>query len=94
MKVVVSDRVLMQEIEDELVIMNVQDGRYYGLPAPGPAVWEKLTALGDTDLVVQALLADFDADENTVRQDVEALVTRLADAGLVTCVEDEPQAMP
>lgn len=84
MKITASDQVLTQDIEEELVLLNIQTGRYFGLQPPGHRVWQLLTELGDTELALKALGLEYAVDEDTLRRDVGDLVERLLETGLLT----------
>jgi hypothetical protein len=87
MRVVISEQILTQTLEDELVVLDIDTGRYFGLQAIGHRVWQLLAELGDTDQVVEALQLEFDADEATLRNDVKELVDSLVEAGLITSID-------
>lgn len=89
MKIIPSDQILCQEIANEVVLLNTESGRYFGLESTGHRVWQLLAELGDTEKAVQALMSEYDEDEATLRGDVEELVEKLLETGLVT-VADAP----
>lgn len=80
----VSPDVLMQELEDEIVLLDLQGGRYFGLDEVGARAWQVLSETGDREQVVTTLLAEYDVDETTVRADVDALIQQLQEANLIT----------
>ena len=87
MKVTPSDQILAQDIENEIVLLNTQTGRYFGLAANGQRIWQLLTELGDTEMAIEALRLEYDVEEATLRQDVEELVEKLVETGLITVNE-------
>ena len=88
MKITLSTQLLTQDIEDELILLNMETGRYFGLQGTGNRVWQLLAALGDTDQVLAALQDEYDADETTLRQDIDELIERLIEANLVSLCEE------
>jgi coenzyme PQQ synthesis protein D (PqqD) len=81
-----SPRVVFQEVEGEMVLLDLDAERYYTLDDVGTRFWQLLTEHGNLERVVAAMLAEFDVDEETLRSDLDALVGRLRAAGLVVAV--------
>ena len=88
MKLVLSDQVLLQQLDDEIILLDLQSGRYFGLQAVGVRAWELLATVGDTDAVLAALLAEYAVDADTLRHDLDELWQGLIDAGLVVAAQD------
>lgn len=84
MQVAVSPDVLMQELEDEIVLLDLQGGQYFGLDEVGAVVWKSLSEDGDVEAAIRAVQAEYEVEEATVRGDVHELVQQLLDANLVT----------
>ena len=82
--------VVSQEIEGEVVLLDMDAGHYFSLDRIGARVWALIGEHDDLDAVVRAMLAEFDVDEATLRDDLDALLGRLRAAGLV--VEGAPAA--
>lgn len=57
------------EIDDDLVILSVERGRYYGTEIVGNRIW--------------ALLAEFEIERSVCEQEVRAFLGQLQDEGLV-----------
>ena len=79
----ISPDVLFQEIEGETVLLDPGVERYYALDDVGTRFWQLLNEHGDVDVVVAAMLREFDVDEQTLRSDLDALLASLREAGLV-----------
>jgi hypothetical protein len=76
--------VVFQEVEGELVLLDLKQDHYFSLDEIGARVWALLVEHdGDVERVKVALLEEFEADEATLRSDVDALLARLSEAGLV-----------
>ena len=78
-----ASNVLFQELEGEMVLLNLETERYYGLDDVGTRFWQLLTEHGDIEHVLTQMIAEFDVDEATIRADVEKLVSELSTAGLL-----------
>jgi hypothetical protein len=83
MRAVVPSDVLMQELQGESVLLNVQSGRYFGLDEVGTRMWAALTTAESLQAARYALLAEYDVDAERLERDLQALVEKLVEHGLV-----------
>ncbi|WP_080241461.1 HPr-rel-A system PqqD family peptide chaperone [Spirosoma rigui] len=80
-----SQDVLESKIDDEIVLMSISTGEYYGLDETGSRIWELLTATPMTlTSLCQALQVEFDVDEATCQEDTSSFLQDLVEKGLVT----------
>ncbi len=78
-----SESAMARGVGDELVILDVNSGRYFGLNDVGALIWDLLehdTTRGD---LVDAVLASFDVGRDQAGSDIDDLITELVDRGLV-----------
>ncbi len=68
---------------DELVLMSGARGNYYGLDAIGADIWRRLEQAVSVADLCAALGREYDADAETIRRDVLALLRQLAGEGLI-----------
>ena len=78
-----SAEVLHQELEGETVLLDLKSERYFGLDESGTRIWTLLIELERPEAVIERMLDEFDADEETVRADVAELLIRLLNMGLI-----------
>ncbi|HTS93211.1 MAG TPA: PqqD family peptide modification chaperone [Stellaceae bacterium] len=71
-------------VDDEIIILSVERGSYFGLDDIGSDIWERLASPIRVDALCDALAAEYDADRATIERDVLALLDKLAAAGLVS----------
>jgi hypothetical protein len=71
-------------VDDEIIILSVERGSYFGLDDIGSDIWERLATPMRVDALCDALAAEYDADRATIERDVLALLDKLAAAGLVS----------
>lgn len=81
--ITISPDVLFQGLEGESVLLHLESERYYGLDDVGTRIWELLDEHSDTATVLERLLAEYDADEATLRQDLADLIAKLVAVGMV-----------
>ena len=83
-RVRVNDDVLFQELQGEAVLLNLNSGMYFGLDPVGTRIWRLLEQDAGLKSVHETLLAEFEVDAPRLEQDLKELISRLAEAGLVT----------
>ena len=81
-RLVASDRVVTRVVGDATVLLNVETGRSFRLDRVGTRAWALLTAAPSIQHALDALLEEFDAEAEQVRQDLDALIEDLASRGL------------
>jgi hypothetical protein len=70
-------------LADESVILNLDNGIYYGLDTVGSHVWELLKGGITYGGLLDAVLARYDASEATVDRDLRVLLAQMHEQGLV-----------
>lgn len=78
----VSDKVLIQEIEGEAVLLNLSNEQYFGLNDVGTRFWNLLSEHGESEKVIEALKEEYMVDEDELENDLAVLVNKLVDQGL------------
>ncbi len=79
----ISDNAVCQTIGDESVILNLDNGQYYGLDEIGTRMLELLQEHGDIDTVVSVLAEEYDAERQRIRADLQELLGELQEQGIV-----------
>lgn len=81
--VVAASDVLSSELGSEHVLLNLQDGTYYGLEEVGGDIWKLLqTPIAVAD-ICRSLVDAYDVDPERCREDVLKLLGELAERRLV-----------
>ena len=68
---------------ETLVAMDMDAGQYFTLVGTGPRIWELLERPCRPETIVDAILAEFEVDELTGREETLTYLCKLIDAGLV-----------
>lgn len=55
--------IITSEIDDEIVMMSIEEGKYFGLNAIGSAIWGLLEQEQSIEAIIAALLKRFDVSE-------------------------------
>jgi hypothetical protein len=79
----IGDSVIFQSLKDEVVILNMTSQEYFGLDNIGASMWKMLIDQRDVAAVAERMVSEYDVELGTVRDDLNALVRQLIDAGLL-----------
>jgi hypothetical protein len=77
------ETLVVAPIENELVLLDVDNGNYYGLDPVASWIWERLEEPQGVALLAQAVTERFDVDLDTATRDLLAFLTELADQAMV-----------
>ena len=78
-------RITWDEIDGETLIINVETGYYFSLDGVGSLIWSMLADGVDERDMVARIVSEYEVDESTARDDLQALVDVLAGEELVDC---------
>ncbi len=82
-KIVLSDDVISQEVSGETVLLDLASENYFGLDEVGTRIWQLIQENGDLEFIVKTLLDEYDVAEDTLKSDVDKLLTEISDLGLI-----------
>ena len=82
-RVTVPDGVLISNLQDESVLLNLDNERYYGLDDVGTRCLSVLTSSDSIEAAYERLRQEYDVDPNLLRNDLLALIENLIDQGLL-----------
>lgn len=78
-----SGDVIASPVDNELVMMDMEQGMYYALDGVGSDIWERLAQpVQVADLCAQ-LVQEYDVDQATCQADVLAVLNEMAENGLL-----------
>lgn len=77
------DDVVWHRLADEVVILNLATGTYFGLNGVGSRIWCLIAEHGSTEKILEALKTEYDATEEQLRQDLARLIDELKEKRLV-----------
>lgn len=78
-----TDTILATSMDDEIVILDTINGKYFGLDGVGARVWEILQTAQSVDQVKKTLLDEYDVDEQECENDLIELLNGLCEAKLL-----------
>lgn len=65
------------DLDGEKVMLSIEKGKYYGLNSIGSRIWELLEKPLTVREMVEVLLEEYDVEESTCLQDVQAFIRKL-----------------
>ncbi len=71
------------EIDGEVVVMSIAQGKYVGLDDMASGIWRRLEAPQRVDALCEGLIRDYEGDPDAIRADVLAFLARLEEHGLI-----------
>lgn len=80
-------QVLARRVGEEIVILNIESGVYFGLDSVGARIWELLAEGNSLTRVCATMEQEFEVDRETLEADIRKLVQDLTDQGLIIPVE-------
>jgi len=84
----VPDDVLISRLQEESVLLNLDNERYYGLDDVGTRMLSVLSSSDSVQLAWERLTDEYDVDREVLRQDLIYLIEKLLEQGLVEISPD------
>jgi hypothetical protein len=82
-RTVLNETVVSAELDDEVVLLNVETGTYFGLDAIGSRIWRLLAQGAAEGDILERLLAEYDVEPAQLRSDLSGFLGVLTAKGLV-----------
>jgi hypothetical protein len=83
-------KVLAEQVDGEIILINLESGHYYRLADAGAAVWTVLAQGGDRDDAVAAVAARYAEERSVIAAGVSELVAELTRESLLVPDADGP----
>ena len=83
MRVVTAPDVMFRAVGDESVLLNLTSELYLGLDPVGTRMWNVLMSASDIQSAFDTLLAEYDAQPEQLRQDLQEFLGKLQENGLI-----------
>ncbi len=87
MRAAVPHHVMVRAVSNEMVVFNMETEFFYGLDDVGNRMWKLLTTSDTIQDAYNILLTEYDADPDTLRADLKALIGQLSENGLLELVK-------
>jgi hypothetical protein len=66
--------IISSKIDDEVVMMSIEEGKYFGLDPIGSIIWELLEEPLSLENIIPKLVEEFDVDEEQCFQDSSSFI--------------------
>lgn len=86
--VLVAKDVVSCDLLDEVAILNVKDGVYYGLDPVGARIWNLIQKQTKVSEVLEILLTEYDVKKDRCQDDLLELLQQLAENELIIINEE------
>ena len=73
-------------LDDEIVVLNMNDSKYYGLNGIGAFIWRSIEKSGKVSTIVDAVLDNYEVDRESCEEDVLVFLRELSKSGLIRVV--------
>ena len=87
-KIIFADTVFAQEVDGEMVLLDMESENYFGLDEVGTAIWQAMQKYGTLQEVLNAMLEQYDVEEEVLEKDLSDFVEKLVESGLVEVKEN------
>jgi len=75
--------VIFKAVGEELVLLDLERGIYYGLDPVGARMWQLLASGSSFDAVIETMLTEYDVAREQLQADLERLTKELRERGLL-----------
>ena len=79
--------VIQSRIGDEIVMLDVESGFYFGLNSVASVIWDMMKVEVDLETMVGELMREFDVDKSTCELDTIELLTHMLEKKIIRVVE-------
>jgi hypothetical protein len=83
-KYVRNGQTLSGRLSDELVMMDINKGKYFSLNKVATRIWDLLEKPSDIEELCEKLMLEYEVDEEQCKSEVKELLAEMNKLGLVT----------
>lgn len=77
------------DLNGEAVVLNMKNGKYYGLNSVGSSIWSVIQVPSTFDDIKDAVLEEFEIDEATCGKEVKLFLEQMKKEDLLEIVDEE-----
>lgn len=82
-RLVRASQIIATDVDGEIVLISIEDGKYFGLDTIGSEIWRRLEEPKRVDALTAELQAYFDGDPATIERETLEFLDKLAVQKLV-----------
>ena len=80
--------VLFNQVDDDLVMMDIKSGNYFGINPVGAEIWNKMEEPITVQEIINQLLAEYDIDEETCRKETLTFIQQTLERGFLKVLDE------
>jgi hypothetical protein len=84
-----SKQVVQSRIDDEVVMMDIESGFYFGLNSVASVIWELLKDGKTVDELAEYLITEYDVNRKQCLEETDILIKKMLDLKVIRCLEDK-----
>lgn len=85
----ITDDVIFNDLQGEVVLLNLKTGIYFGLDPVGTRAWQLIQEHGRLESIRDAMLQEYEVSAERLEEDLQGLVTGLVNNGLVEVINED-----
>lgn len=78
-----SPQLVSSDVDDDIIILSIENGRYYGTQTVGKRIWTIISDAVSVDDICATLLREFDVSREVCETEVLAFLRQLHQEGLL-----------
>ena len=82
--IVFSETIFAQLVDDELVLLDMDSEKYFGLNEVGTSIWQAMQENKKLQNVYEVLLEEYAVAPEVLKEELMLFVGSMSDAGLIT----------
>lgn len=82
-----NEDIIASEVDNEIVMMDVSGGRYFGMDSVGAALWNCLDQPKDLNTLVDELCSKYDVSSHKCREDIKPFLQALLEKKLIEAMD-------
>jgi len=75
--------IIDSEIDDEIVMMDVERGNYFGLNVVGSSIWQSLEELQTVESLVDIIIEEYDVSREKCKKDITPFIEQMLKSKLL-----------
>lgn len=87
LQAVVPEHVIFRPFASEMVLLNIQTGKYHGMDEVGARCFQALRESESLESALEALLTEYEGPEDRIRKDLVGYCSELIESGLIELQE-------
>ena len=78
-----SPNIIATEVDGEMVLMSIEDGKYFGLDPIGSEIWRRLEEPKSAEALTAELKDHFEGDPDAIERETRDFLDKLAENALL-----------